>query len=574
MASWHSNPLHITYEVLGWTAFVTWSISFYPQVILNFRRKSVVGLNFDFVLLNLTKHSSYLIYNVSLYFSHTVQKQYFKKYGNDQMIPVAANDVAFSIHAVLLTAITLVQIAIYERGTQKLSKIAILIVSVVWLSAAVCFFFALSHHSWLWLVTVFNIIQVCMTVIKYIPQAVMNFMRKSTDGFSIGNILLDFTGGVANYMQMATQSIDQHSWVNFYGNPGKFMLSLISIIFDILFMCQHYVIYPVKKKRVDAEEGQGSRGIQKVSIYAIWIVSAVWLFAAVCFLLAFPSHSWLWLISIFSLIQASMTFIKYIPQAVMNFMRNSTDGFSIGFVLLDFIGGNANCLQMVVQSIDQNSLVNFYGNPGKLMLAFITIVFDVIFILQHYVIYPVEKRQIAQRADADEPLIIKIDQAASSDKCCLRGNQKVSKYAIGIVSAVWLFAAVCFFLALPSQSWLWLVSIFSSIQVFMTVIKYIPQAFMNFMRKSTEGFSIGYVLLDFTGGNANYLQMAMQSLDQRSLVNFYGNPGKLMLSFVSIFFDAIFMLQHCVIYRAPSADEDSKEPLIKPCDQSASSDIV
>jgi hypothetical protein len=31
-----------------------------------------------------------------------------------QMIPVAANDVAFSIHAVLLTAITLFQIAIYE----------------------------------------------------------------------------------------------------------------------------------------------------------------------------------------------------------------------------------------------------------------------------------------------------------------------------------------------------------------------------------------------------------------------------------------------------------------------------
>lgn len=34
-------------------------------------------------------------------------------------------------------------------------------------------------------------------------------MRKSTDGFSIGNVLLDFGGGMANYAQMATQSIDQ-----------------------------------------------------------------------------------------------------------------------------------------------------------------------------------------------------------------------------------------------------------------------------------------------------------------------------------------------------------------------------
>lgn len=37
----------------------------------------------------------------------------------------------------------------------------------------------------------------------------MNFMKKSTDGFSIGNVLLDFCGGMTNYCQMVTQSIDQ-----------------------------------------------------------------------------------------------------------------------------------------------------------------------------------------------------------------------------------------------------------------------------------------------------------------------------------------------------------------------------
>jgi hypothetical protein len=34
------------------------------------------------------------------------------------------------------------------------------------------------------------------------------------------------------------------------------------------------------------------------------------------------------------------------------------------------------------------------------------------------------------------------------------------------------------------------------------------------MRKSTEGWSIGLVLLDFFGGVANFLQMIMQSIDQ------------------------------------------------------------
>ncbi|XP_028778526.1 cystinosin homolog [Neltuma alba] len=247
MASWNSGPLEVVYELLGWFAFACWSVSFYPQVILNLRRKSVVGLNFDFALLNLMKHSSYLIYNASMYFNSAVQKQYFEKYGYGEMIPVAANDVAFSAHAVLLTAITLFQVLIYERGTQKVSKVAIGIVSVVLLTAAVCFFMALPTHSWLWLISIFNTIQVCMTVIKYVPQAIMNFMRKSTDGFSIGNILLDFSGGISNYGQMVVQSIDQGSWVNFYGNIGKLLLSLVSVSFDIFFICQHYVFYPAQK---------------------------------------------------------------------------------------------------------------------------------------------------------------------------------------------------------------------------------------------------------------------------------------------------------------------------------------
>lgn len=249
MGEWHSIQLKVLYEVLGWVAFVAWSISFYPQVIMNFRRKSVVGLNFDFVILNLTKHSSYLIYNAVLYFSASVQAQYRHKYGSNEMIPVAANDVAFSSHAVLLTAFTFFQIFIYERKNQRFSKVAIAIVTGIWLSAAVCVFVAIHRHSWLWLISVFNTIQVIMTTIKYVPQAIMNFRLKSTDGFSIENILLDLLGGLSNYGQMATQSIDQHSWVNFYGNIGKTLLSLVSIFFDILFIIQHYVLYPVKKRQ-------------------------------------------------------------------------------------------------------------------------------------------------------------------------------------------------------------------------------------------------------------------------------------------------------------------------------------
>lgn len=38
-----------------------------------------------------------------------------------------------------------------------------------------------------------------------------------------------------------------------------------------------------------------------------------------------------------------------------------------------------------------------------------------------------------------------------------------------------------------------------------------PQAYMNFYYKSTKGWSIGGVLLDFTGGSFSLLQMFLQS---------------------------------------------------------------
>ncbi|PON95252.1 Lysosomal cystine transporter [Trema orientale] len=95
---------------------------------------------------------------------------------------------------------------------------------------------------------------------------------------------------------------------------------------------------------------------------------------------------------------------------------------------------------------------------------------------------------------------------------------------------------------------------------------------MNFKRKNTDGYSIGGVLLDFSGGVANYAQMTVQSIDQNSWANFSGNIGKLLLAFVSIFFDLIFMSQHFLLYGArrvmiPSKTIKEKEPLIKSDDQ-------
>lgn len=51
-------------EVLGWIYFLAWSASFYGQVIENYRRHKVTGLNFDYIVYNLVGFSGYTTYTI------------------------------------------------------------------------------------------------------------------------------------------------------------------------------------------------------------------------------------------------------------------------------------------------------------------------------------------------------------------------------------------------------------------------------------------------------------------------------------------------------------------------------
>ena len=48
------NNLQLWSTVLGWTYFLAWSISFYQQPWLNFKRASVRGLSAEFLFYNVT----------------------------------------------------------------------------------------------------------------------------------------------------------------------------------------------------------------------------------------------------------------------------------------------------------------------------------------------------------------------------------------------------------------------------------------------------------------------------------------------------------------------------------------
>ncbi|KAF0978263.1 hypothetical protein FDP41_002778 [Naegleria fowleri] len=246
-----SEGLSIFSKVVGWSYFAAWSLSFYPQVFLNWWTKSVVGLSFDFLMLNIIGHSSYMVFNSVLFWNPELEQQYRIYHGKAD---VQINDVVFSIHAVTLTAITIFQTLIYERGGQTLSVLARSIALTIMLSICVAVFLALGHRiMWVDFLKYLGIVKLTITTIKYVPQAFINWKRKLTVGWSIGNILLDFSGGVLSIFQMVIDGINTGDWSPFYGDFVKTGLGFLSIGFDIVFIVQHYILYRKNNQKYYAE---------------------------------------------------------------------------------------------------------------------------------------------------------------------------------------------------------------------------------------------------------------------------------------------------------------------------------
>lgn len=78
-------------------------------------------------------------------------------------------------------------------------------------------------------------------------------------------------------------------------------------------------------------------------------------------------------------------------------------GWSIVQQLLDFSGGVLSLLQLVIDSALQADWSGITGNPVKVGLANVSMAFDLVFMVQHFVLYgPVEEKKGKGVEDAEE----------------------------------------------------------------------------------------------------------------------------------------------------------------------------
>ncbi|PHH80645.1 hypothetical protein CDD82_1627 [Ophiocordyceps australis] len=254
--------LFLLSAICGWVYTLCWSASFYPQALLNVRRRSTSGTTIDYPFINVLGFAAYLASSAALLYSPTVRAQYAARHHG--LAPtVQLNDVLFALHALVLSLITASQYFCAQslwnfypapgtRPSRAMVGVATGCVLAVLATYALAAHAASSSYpldpasAWCELDVVYaaGYAKLLITLVKYTPQVVVNARARSTVGWSISQVVLDLVGGFLSLLQLALDSYRQHDWSGVSGNPVKLALGNASMLYDSVFMVQHYVLYP------------------------------------------------------------------------------------------------------------------------------------------------------------------------------------------------------------------------------------------------------------------------------------------------------------------------------------------
>src|ERR1700709_1477085 len=91
------------------SSFLCWSGSFYPQPLLNYRRRSTHGLAIDFPTMNVLGFTVYTISTASFLWSPTIRSQYAERHPASPTPTVRFNDFAFAAHSAVLCLLIYIQ---------------------------------------------------------------------------------------------------------------------------------------------------------------------------------------------------------------------------------------------------------------------------------------------------------------------------------------------------------------------------------------------------------------------------------------------------------------------------------
>lgn len=238
----------------------------YPPILLNLNLRSVEGISLDFLYMNIVGYLCYTTSICMLYFNSFVREQYALKYTPADLTDhpthyplIKANDVAYTAHGLICALVVYYQVHFTNykksRAQQHLSPYSKMLLFVVCTTcglavSSVILFPSKAPIKLLDVAELLGFVKVCMSTSKHIPQLIYNQQRKSTKGWAINSTILDITGGLLSLSQLFMDAYINNDIESVLGNTSKLSLALVSMIFDILFLIQHFILFPERQPSV------------------------------------------------------------------------------------------------------------------------------------------------------------------------------------------------------------------------------------------------------------------------------------------------------------------------------------
>lgn len=222
--------------ILLYSSFFLISISFYAQLIHNWKRKKISGLDINYILLGLFSYFNYALFISCYYFL------YF--YIHFIRLDSRIIDVLFGIHSFICFLLFSIQAYFeYDKLYKSISMIIKIIIPILLISSLLIYVLPIIIQKYHFNLAAYSLVIsfYLLYCLKYYFQIKHNHSRKSTIGFNFFYSLFDLGGnifGVAYYtynmsLQYGWIWIDIIGWVCFF----------CSIIGNICLMVQHWVLY-------------------------------------------------------------------------------------------------------------------------------------------------------------------------------------------------------------------------------------------------------------------------------------------------------------------------------------------
>lgn len=263
-------------NILGLIYVAAWSVSMYSPLITNWRHKSARAISADFVLLNLAGYF-YLACSLTIQFYRWVPESPDRP--EVEKPKLSGFDYCYSLHGFCLTVLTCTQL-FYGRelwgfpdeyhGRMKSIYKRVLTLSI-FIFCALTTHFINYNRTIGWdnsrTLTYCNrlfLLKIAMSLIKYIPQVMHNYERKSMMGFAISGVFLDITGGVASITQLAFQILKDTNFnvVSLTSNFGKIGLGLLTLTFNVIFISQ-WLLYEKNPNKISKSENNHMHDMEK-----------------------------------------------------------------------------------------------------------------------------------------------------------------------------------------------------------------------------------------------------------------------------------------------------------------------